>query len=146
TVANVNRAALSDILQAQFTVTVTGTAILADGSKVPVEGTAVPQNFTLDLDIDVNGAAPPPATSSKTFSFEASQYGTDASWNVDWTHNFVANGPGLHCQYNNPSNPGARPAPAGCFLRQDTGTAVPDDWHLHSTISDNPPPDGGRAS
>jgi hypothetical protein len=148
TVANVNRAAVSDILQAQFVVTVSGTAILSDGSKVPIEGTAVPQALTLDLDLDVNGAAPPAATATKAFSFEPAQYGTDAAWNADWAHSFVANAPGLHCQYTNPSNPGARPAPAGCFLRQDTGTAVPDDWHLHSNISvtPGPPPDGGRDS
>jgi len=148
TVANVNRAAISDILQAPFVVTVSGTAILSDGSKVPIEGTAVPQSFTLDLDVDVNGSAPPAATTTKTFSFEPAQYGTDAAWAADWGHTFVANAPGLHCQYTNPSNPAARPAPQGCFLRQDPGTAVPDDWHLHSNVSvtPGPPPDGGRDS
>src|SRR5262245_35587448 len=55
TVANVNRTAISDILQAQFVVTVSGTAILSDGSKVPIEGTAVTQVLTRAPDLDVNG-------------------------------------------------------------------------------------------
>lgn len=142
TVANVNRAAISDILQAPFVITVSGTAIMADGSKVPVEGTAVPQSLTLDLDIDVNGAAPPAATVTKAFSFEPSQYGNDAAFQADWAHTFVPTAPGLHCQYNNPSNPAARSAPVGCFLRQDPGTDVPDDWHLHTAAIEP----GGRDS
>src|SRR6185436_9080177 len=42
--------------------------------------------------------------------------------------------------------PGARSAPVGCFLRQDPGTQVSDDWHLHSTVHTGGVPDAGRDS
>ncbi len=150
TVATISRAALTDIKQATFVVTVTGTAILSNGQKVQFEGTATPQKFTVDLDLDINGAAPPAATTTKNFSFENragfGNYTTDAAFNADWAHTWFENQGGLHCQYNNPGNPGARSAPVGCFLRQDVGTNVPDDWHLHSTVHSGGIPDGGRDS
>src|SRR6185369_11756117 len=133
TVANVGRTALSDIKQAKFTVTITGNAIMDDGSRVQVEGTATPQTFTVDLDLDVNGVAPAAAKTTKLFTFEPAQYASGTAWNTDWAHTFFETQSGLHCQYNNPGNPGARSAPVGCFLRQDPGTTVADDWHLHST-------------
>ena len=148
TVGSVGRAAPTELKQATFTVTVTGTAILADGQKVPFEGTAAPQSFKVDLDLDVAGGAPPAATTTRTFEFENAagfgNYTSDAAWAADWAHTWFENQPGLHCQYNDPANPGARTSPVGCFLRQDSGTALPDDWHLHSTVHAGGVPDGGR--
>lgn len=145
TVANVNRTTLNSVKQATITVTITGTSLLPDGTKVPIEGTSTPQNFTFDLDLD-SSTAPPVATTTKIYSFESSQYATGAAWDADWFHTFVSDHDGLHCQYNDPSGALARSAPVGCFLRQDPGTQVPDDWHLHATVTGGLTADGGRDS
>lgn len=142
TVAPVGRSAVSQVLQARLTVTVTGTAILDDGNRMPIEGTAVPQRLIADLDLDPLGGAPPPATTTKTFSFEPSQYADSAAWNTEWSHTLFANEPGMHCQYNVANQPYSYAFPSGCFLKQDTPGLTQDDWHLHTTSST----DGGRDS
>lgn len=134
TVANVGRSAVSQILQARFNVTMTGSAILEDGSRIPFEGTAVPQRLIADLDLDSSGGAPPAATTTKTFGFEPSQYPTNAAFNAEWAHTFQSDQPGMHCQYNAPNRLYAAQFPTGCYLAQDTPVGS-DDWHLGTAVA-----------
>ena len=145
TVANITRTALSQVQQGNLVVTITGTLLNTDGTRTLVEGTSAPQSITFDLNLNVSGSAPL-AKTTKTFSFESTQYPDAASWESDWFHTAVPTHNGLHCQYNDPSGLLARAAPVGCFLRQDPSSAVDDDWHLHSTVSGGKQSDSGRDS
>ncbi len=128
-VANVNRANVSDTLQATFVITMRSNRFDALTRATTI---------TLDLDLNATGTA---TTSPFVESFETNGAGGIGQFfklsNLDQNKHSELLSDGYRCQYNDPFGLNTNSAgETDCFLGFTTdGTANLNDWHVHTSAT-----------
>jgi len=129
-VANVTRTDPSADLTATFGVRIWGDAF---------DQLSVPQQVTLDLDLNVSGGFIP---TTFTEGFESGGFGAFTTMTLDVGKASVSGSNGLRCQYQNPNVlPCQSCGNPYCYVGFPNASDNAFDWHVHALSS----PDGGRA-
>ena len=123
-VANVNRASVSDVLQAKFTITMRSSQFDALTRAI---------DLTLDLDLNATGGS---GSANLDESFEAG-FGHYTLEFLDANKASLTSSNGFRCQYNDPGGQNSNSSGnSDCFLgfTSDATTGV-NDWHIHTTTA-----------
>ncbi len=139
-VANINRANVSDTLQATFTITMRSNKF---------DALTRVTTLTLDLDLNATGTA---AVSAFFESFESNGAGGFGQFfklsNLDQNKHTEALSNGYRCQYNDPFGLNSNSiGESDCFLgfTTDSTSANLNDWHIHTSATGTSGAGMGRA-